>query len=130
MFKKYLPFFGLQLLANCLWLFWVLPSLEESGSVIEMAAWLGAQVLLPVFLSFLIARRRKIGYWLTVIYGLHLGLFALGMTGWSLMSEWTPFSVYAVSAIFFVVSFGTVFLGLKDLNIGQKARRYDEIKDE
>lgn len=130
MLKKYLFFFSLQVFAIALWAFWVLPDVGETGEFSQTAAWLAVQVLFPVFFSLLIARRRKSGYWLTALYGVIIGLYALGMTGWALVGAGTPVSVYAVCAIFFVVAFGVVFNALKDLNIGQKQRRYDEIKDE
>ena len=129
MTKKYFPYFGLQLLANGLWIFWVLPSIGESGSFSETLEWVGVQILFPAFFCLLLSSRRKAAYGLVVLYGIFTGLYALGMTGWALMGEGTPISVYIVCAIFFVVSFGIVFHALKDLNIGQKARRYDEIKD-
>ena len=127
--KKYFPFFALQILANVLWAFWALPSIGESGSFLETIKWLGVQILLPVFFCLLLSSRRKSAYVLMVMYGILTALYALGMTGWSLIGEATPLSVYVVCAIFFVVSFGIVFQALKDLNVGQKARRYDEIKD-
>ncbi len=130
MIKKYLPFWGLQVLANILWLFWVLPALGESGSPGEMLKWLGVQILSPLFLSLLMAQARRLAYGLTALYGAMTGLYALGMLGWALIGEATPLSVYAVCGLFFWVAFGLIFLALKDLNIGQKARRYDEIKDE
>ncbi len=129
MIKKYLPFFTLQILANLLWAFWALPAIGEAGSLQETLKWLGVQILFPIFFCLLLTSRRKSAHVLMVIYGALTGLYALGMTGWALIGEGTPFSVYAVCAIFFVVSFGIVFQSLKDLNVGQKARRYDEIKD-
>ena len=108
----------------------MLPGLGESGSISQMIKWVGVQVLVPVFLLLLISRRRKSGYWLTVVYGSLLGLYGMGMVGWALVGEASPLSIYAVCALFFVVAFGIVFQALTDLNIGQKARRYDEIKDE
>lgn len=129
MLKRYLPFFGLQIFANILWMLWVLPALGETGSLLEMAAWLESQILMPVFLCLLINRHRRAGYWLTILYSVIFGLYATGMTGWSLMGVGIPYSVYVVCAILFVVSFGVFVLALKDLNIGQKTRRYDEIKD-
>ena len=130
MLKKYIPFWGLQILANGLWAFWVLPSLGESGSLKETLIWISAQVLIPTFLSLLILRGRKSAYWLTVVYGIMTAFYAMGMLGWSLSGEATPLSVYVVCLLLFIVAFGVVFGALKDLNIGQKARRYDEIKDE
>ena len=129
MIKKYIPYFGLQLLANGLWIFWVLPSIGESGSFLETLEWLGVQILLPAFFCLLLSRPRKLAYGLIVLYGILTGLYALGMTGWALIGEATPVSVYVVCVIFFIISFGVVFQALKDSNIGQKARRYDEIKD-
>ena len=129
MIKKYLPYFGLQFLANGLWIFWVLPSIGESGSFLETLEWLATQILFPAFFCLLLSSRRKSAYGLIALYGILTGLYALGMTGWALIGEATPVSVYAVCAIFFVVSSGMVFHALKDLNIGQKARRYDEIQD-
>ena len=130
MIKKYLPFWTIQILANILWVFWVLPAIGESGSPAETLKWLGVQILSPAFLSLLISQGRRLAYGLTAFYGAMTGLYALGMLGWALIGEATPLSVYAVCGLFFVVAFGLMFLALKDLNIGQKARRYDEIKDE
>jgi len=130
MLKKYLILFSAQLAANLLWIFWVLPGLGESGSPAQTIKWFGVQVLVPVFLLLLIARRRKSGYGLTVVYSILVGLYAMGMLGWALIGEATPLSVYVVCIFLFIVAFGALFCALKDLNVGQKARRYNEIRDE
>ncbi len=129
MVKKYLPFFVLQTLANVLWAFWVLPSIGESGTFSETMKWLGVQLLFPIFFCLLLSGRRKSAYVLMTIYASVIALYALGMTGWALIGEGTPVSVYVICFLFFAVAFGIVFNSLKDLNVGQKARRYDEIKD-
>ena len=129
MVKKYIPYFVLQVLSNVLWVFWALPALNETGTVLETVEWFGVQILCPIFLSLLISKKRPFAYVLTILYGLIIGLYAVGMVGWALMGIGIPSSVYVVCSLFLIVTFGVVFHGLIDLKIGQKARRYDEIKD-
>ncbi len=118
------------MIANIAWAFWVLPALGEAGSLDETAKWFGVQLLTPVFLSLLLLGGRKSAYWLIALYGVIIGLYAIGMLGWALMGAGTPYPVYVVSILFFIVSFGVFFTALADLNIGKKERRYDEIENQ
>jgi hypothetical protein len=124
MLKKYLPFFILQLTANSIWVFLVLPAVGEEGTLSETLRWLAIQIALPGFLAWLLIRGRRYALWLLIIYASLILLFGLGMVGWALMGEATPWTVYAVCLLFFVVGFGILFYALKDLNIGQKPRQY------
>lgn len=107
-----------------MWAYWALPEMDEQGTASQSFEWLCAQVLFPVFFCVLLSRKRKSVLWMLVAYGGWLGLYGLGTTGWALMGPATPFSVYAVCALFLMAGFGLIYNALKDLNIGQQKRSY------
>ncbi len=125
--KKYLPFLILGPISNALWAWWALPEINEQGTGYETLQWLCTQALVPVlFVGLLLFFRKKIVYWLLVIYSGFIILFGIGIFGWALMGAATPLSIYAVCFIFFIMGFGILYQALKDLNFGKTVRRYHD----
>jgi hypothetical protein len=102
----------------------VLPAIGEEGTFLEIILWMGIQILLPLLIGILLARRRRYVLWIMALYGVFFLLFGFGMFGWALMGEGTPVSVYAVCSLFFIIGFGVIFRTMKDLGIGQKPRQF------
>ncbi len=124
MFKKFLPFLILGPVANLLWLLWVAPEIGEIGNRSEALEWITVQMVLPLIFSIFLLLRRKFILWAILVYSGFIILYTLGVLGWALMGEGTPLSVYAVSIILFVMSFGLIYQALKGLNIGKKEKYY------
>ena len=125
MLKDYLFFLILGPVANALWAFWVLPDIHEEGTSSQTLEWIAVQALVPVLFVILLARRQRYIYWFLLVYAALILLFGAGTFGWALMGPGTPASVYVVCVLFFIMGFGILFHGMKDLNMGQKTRSYD-----
>lgn len=125
MLKKYAFFLMLGPISNALWAWWALPQINEQGSVEETIQWVCVQAILPAVFAVLLLFRQKFVLWLMTIYSGFMILFTLGIAGWALMGSGVPLSIYGVCLVMFVMGFGILFNSLKDLNVGQIARRYD-----
>ena len=125
MLKKYTFFLMLGPISNALWAWWALPQINEQGSMEETIQWILIQAILPAVFAVLLLFSRRFVLWLMTIYSGFIILFTIGMLGWALMGLGVPFSIYVVCAVMFVMGFGMLFHSLKDLNVGQEARRYD-----
>ena len=124
MFRKFLPFLVLGPVANLLWVLWVAPAIGELGGRDQMLEWIAVQMILPLVFSLFLLLRRKFILWVLLVYGAFVALYALGLSGWALMGAETPVSVYVVSLVLFVMSFGLIYQSLQGLNIGKKEKYY------
>lgn len=122
--KKYAFFFSLHVLTAVLWSIWALPSIGESGSFPDEATWIAAQIVLPVFIIALLARRYRPGFWLAMIWGLGVGLSGAGLLGWALMGTGTPASVYTVAGLLLFNGLGVLSSVIKDMNWIRERNRY------
>ena len=118
--KKYLFFLLLGPLSNLLWLFWALPEIHETGSLIEVVQWLGFQTCLVVLFFIGLMRGKKITFWVLLSYSILVFLYALGLIGWGLMGAATPLSVFIVAGLLFLMSLGLIYHTLQDLKIVSK----------
>jgi len=91
----------------------------------ETIQWLLIQVFLPAMFSIFLILRLNFILWVMVIYSGFVLLFDLGVLGWALMGDGTPFSVYVVCFILFVMGFGLLYQSLKGLNIGKENKIYE-----
>lgn len=114
--KKYAIFFSLHILSVVLWAVWALPAMNESGSFGAEASWIVAQIVLPVLIASLLARRYRPGLYLALVWGAALLLSGAGLTGWSFMGTGTPLSVYIVAGLLLMDGLGIFSSALKDLN--------------
>ena len=124
MVKKFLPFLVLGPIGNLLWLLWALPQIGEQGDSSQILEWIAAQMVLPLIFSIFLLLRRRFILWVILIYSAFMILYALGVLGWALMGAGTPLSVYVVTGVLFVMSFGLAYRSLKALNIGKKEKYY------
>ena len=106
-----------------LWAFWVLPSIDESGTPGQLLSWFFVQLLMPVSLSLLIYFLNKIGYIAVLCYGVFIGLHGFGDLGWALMGTFTPFLVYLHSILMIVIGLACLYFSMKDLGIGKNSPR-------
>ena len=111
--------------ANLLWALWVLPQINEHGTGPETLQWFLVQSLFPVLFGFLVIFKKRIVFWLLMIYSGFMILFTIGMLGWALMGPEAPLSIYAVCLLLLVMGFGLLFNSLKDLKLGQGVKRYE-----
>lgn len=125
MIKKYLFFLLLGPVANILWALWVLPQINERGTGPETLQWFLVQSLFPVIFGILLALKKKLVFWLLIIYSGFTILFAIGMLGWALMGPEAPVSIFIVCLLLLVMAFGLLFNSLKDLKLGHGVRRYE-----
>ncbi len=125
MIKKYLFFLGLGPLANLLWVLWVLPAINERGTVHETLQWFLIQSIFPILFAVLVVLKQKVVYWFMIIYSGFMLLFCIGMLGWALMGPEAPVSIYAVCFLLLVMAFGLLFNALKDSKLGQEEKPYE-----
>ena len=125
MIKKYLFFLGLGPVANLLWTLWVLPEINERGTISETLQWFLVQSIFPILFYLLIVLKKKIVFWLMIIYSGFMLLFCIGMLGWALMGPEAPGSIYMVCALQILMAFGLLFNALKDLKLDQGVKRYE-----
>ncbi|OIO38959.1 MAG: hypothetical protein AUJ72_01750 [Candidatus Omnitrophica bacterium CG1_02_46_14] len=125
MIKKYLFFLVLGPISSLLWVFWVLPEINERGTISETLQWFLVQSIFPILFALLIAIKQKIVFWLLVIYSGFILLFCIGMFGWALMGPETPASIYVVCGLLVVMAFGLLFNTLKDLKLDQRVKQYE-----
>ena len=123
--KRYLLFLLLGPTANVLWALWVLPQINERGTGPEMLQWFLVQSFYPVIFGVLLAFRKKLVFWLLIIYSGFMTLFTIGMLGWALMSPEAPISIYVVCLLLVIMSFGLLFNSLKDLKLDRGVQRYE-----
>lgn len=124
MLKKYIPFLILGPVSNALWAGWALPEINEQGTPAETVQWIAVQALLPLIFCMLLALKQRLAFWGLMIYSGFIILFGVGVFGWALMGPGTPFSVYAVCLMLFVMGFGLLYQSMKDLNFGKKGRKF------
>lgn len=122
--KKYLLFFSLHILSVVLWVVWALPLMNESGSLPDEATWLAAQILLPVFIFWMIHHRYRPGYWIALVWGLMVLLCGSGLLGWALMGPATPPAVYGVAGLLLLDGLGVFSSALQDLNWIRERKAY------
>ncbi|OGW83014.1 MAG: hypothetical protein A3C47_02895 [Omnitrophica bacterium RIFCSPHIGHO2_02_FULL_51_18] len=125
MLKKYAFFLMLGPISNALWAWWALPEINEQGSIGETVQWISVQAILPAVFAVLLLFRQSFVLWLMMVYSGFIILFTIGVVGWALMGCGIPISIYAVCLVMLVMGFGILFNSLKDLKVGQQARRYD-----
>ena len=123
--KRYLFFLVLGPIANLLWVFWVLPQINERGSSSEMVQWFLVQSLFPIISLFLISLKKKFVFLFLIVYSGFVILFSIGMLGWALMGPEAPISIYVVCCLLLVMAFGLLFNSMKDLKLGQGVKRYE-----
>ena len=112
-------------MANLLWVFWVLPQINERGTWQETIQWIVIQSLFPVIFTVLLAAKKKYVFWMLIVYSGFMILFMIGLIGWALMGPETPISIYAVCGILMMMAFGLLFNSLSDLKVGQGVKRYE-----
>ena len=123
--KKYSPYLILGPIANFLWVFWVLPQINERGTIRETSQWIVIQCLFPVIFTVLLAAKKKYVFWMLVVYSGFIILFMIGLIGWALMGPATPISIYVVCAMLMAMAFGLLFNSLSDLKVGQGVKPYE-----
>ncbi len=123
--SRYVIFLLLGPAANLLWVFWVLPQINERGTWQETVQWIGIQSLFPLLFGILLAVKKKYVFWMLLVYSGFMILFMIGMIGWALMGPATPIAVYAVCALLMVMAFGLLINSLRDLKVGQGVKRYE-----
>ncbi len=116
-------------LCNLLWLCWVLPAINEVGSAQEVAQWLLIQLFITAVFFMFIAANKKIILWGVLAYAIFVLMHTLGVLGWGLMGAATPLSIFAVTALLFLMAFGLIYHALKDLNLGGKTYRSYYLED-
>lgn len=122
--KKYALFFSMHVLSAVIWVAWALPSMDESGSLPAEASWIAAQIILPVFISVLLACGYRPGLYIAMAWGGMLLLSGAGLLGWSLMGIGTPPPVYLVAGMLLINGLGVFSSALKDLNWIRERNRY------
>ena len=123
--KKYSPYLILGPIANLLWVFWVLPQINERGTLHESVEWIIIQSLFPVIFAILLIAKKNYVFWMLVVYSGFIILFMIGMIGWALMGPETPIAIYIVCGILMVMAFGLLFNSLSDLKVGQGVKPYE-----
>ena len=123
--RNYLFFLLIGPVSNALWAYWALPEIGEQGTQAETLQWLCTQAILPLVFGVCLAFGIRFVLWFVLIYSGFILLFGIGIFGWALMGPGTPFSIYAVCALFFIMGFGLLYQSLKDLKFGRKETRYD-----
>ena len=129
MTKRYLPFLALGPVSNLLWAFWALRDINEQGSPLEMLQWIAVQAAIPALFLLLLRFRRPYVYYMLIVYGGFTLLFGFGITGWALMSDGAPVSVFTVCFTLGVMGFGLLYRAMEDLHLGKKEIDRYEIKD-
>lgn len=122
--KKYVFFFSFHVLSVVLWAVLALPAMHESGSFPDEASWFAAQIVLPVFMTTLLARGYKPGFWIALGWGAMVLLSGAGLLGWALMGPGTPAAVYVVAVLLLIDGLGVFSSALKDLNWIRERNRY------
>lgn len=122
--KKYVFFFTLHIFSLVVWAVWALPQMGESGTFPDEASWLAAQIVLPVFISVLLARHYRPGLWIALAWGLIILLSGAGLLGWALMGPATPFVVHFVALLLLMDGLGIFSSALKDLKWIHERNRY------
>ena len=125
MIKRYLFFLILGPVANLSWVLWVLPAINERGTLAETLQWFLVQSLFPILFGLLITFKKKVVFWPMIVYSGFMILFTIGMLGWALMGPEAPVSIYAVCLLLIVMAFGLLFNSLKDLKLGRGVQRYE-----
>lgn len=124
MLKKYAGYLIMGPLSNALWAWWVLPQINEQGTLEETIQWILVQAMLPALFAVLLLFRQKFVYWLMAVYSGFIILYGAGILGWAFMGSGVPKSLYTMCLMLMIMGYGILFHSLKDLNVGRSVKNY------